>query len=126
MITSKDTSLRWDSTLQVLRRLLEQRVALQVSTSYNLKAELTTEEWIMMEKVVNILRYFEEPTKSISKSTATLSDAIPLINSLRKLLENMRGSSPREEENISQKLAGDLLMALNERFKDLKMKRHIA
>ncbi|GBP08247.1 hypothetical protein EVAR_100832_1 [Eumeta japonica] len=59
-----------------------------LSTSYNLQAELTTEEWIMMEKVVNILRYFEETTKSVSKSTATLSDAIPLINSLRKLLEN--------------------------------------
>ncbi|GBP91822.1 Zinc finger BED domain-containing protein 6 [Eumeta japonica] len=117
----QDTSTRWDSTLQVLRRLLEQRVAVQACLPrITCKAELTTEEWIMMEKVVNILRYFEEPTKSISKSTATLSDAIPLINSLRKLLENMRGSSPREEENISQKLAGDLLMALNERFEDLE------
>ncbi|GBP06219.1 Zinc finger BED domain-containing protein 4 [Eumeta japonica] len=117
----QDISTRWDSTLQALRRLLEQRVAVQACLPrITYKAELTTEEWIMMEKVVNILRYFEEATKSISKSTATLSYAIPLINSLRKLLENMRGSSPREEENISQKLAGDLLMALNERFEDLE------
>ncbi|GBP04717.1 Zinc finger BED domain-containing protein 4 [Eumeta japonica] len=117
----QDISTRWDSTLQALRRLLEQRVAVQACLPrITCKAELTTEEWIMMEKVVNILRYFEEATKSINKSTATLSDAIPLINSLRKLLENMRGSSPREEENISQKLAGDLLMALNERFEDLE------
>ncbi|GBP34584.1 Zinc finger BED domain-containing protein 4 [Eumeta japonica] len=121
MITKARIYLRWDSTLQALRRLLEQRVAVQACLPrITCKAELTTEEWIMMEKVVNILRYFEEATKSISKSTATLSDAIPLINSLRKLLENMRGSSPREEENISQKFAGDLLMALNERFEDLE------
>ncbi|GBP78344.1 Zinc finger BED domain-containing protein 4 [Eumeta japonica] len=121
MDRTQDISTRWDSTLQALRRLLEQRVAVQACLPrITCKAELTTEEWIMMEKVVNILRYFEEATKSISKSTATLSDAIPLINSLRKLLENMRGSSPREEENISQKLAGDLLMALNERFEDLE------
>ncbi|GBP09762.1 Zinc finger BED domain-containing protein 4 [Eumeta japonica] len=117
----QDISTRWDSTLQALRRLLEQRVAVQACLPrITCKAELTTEEWIMMEKVVNILRYFEEATKSVSKSTATLSDAIPLINSLRKLLENMRGSSPREEKNISQKLVGDLLMALNERFEDLE------
>ncbi|GBP34163.1 hypothetical protein EVAR_30715_1 [Eumeta japonica] len=57
-----------------------------LSTRITCKAELTTEEWIMMEKVVNILRYFEEATKSISKSTATLSDAIPLINSLLKII----------------------------------------
>ncbi|GBP57501.1 Zinc finger BED domain-containing protein 4 [Eumeta japonica] len=116
----QDISTRWDSTLQALRRLLEQRVAVQACLPrITCKAELTTEEWIMMEKVVNILRYFEEATKSISKSTATLSDAIPLINSLRKLLENMRGSSPRRGEYIA-KLAGDFLMALNERFEDLE------
>ncbi|GBP07703.1 Zinc finger BED domain-containing protein 6 [Eumeta japonica] len=91
MDRTQDISTRWDSTLQALRRLLEQRVAVQACLPrITCKAELTTEEWIMMEKVVNILRYFEEATKSISKSTATLSDAIPLINSLRKLLENMR------------------------------------
>ncbi|GBP54653.1 Zinc finger BED domain-containing protein 4 [Eumeta japonica] len=99
----QDISTRWDSTLQALRRLLEQRVAVQACLPrITCKAELTTEEWIMMEKVVNILRYFEEATKSISKSTATLSDAIPLINSLRKLLENMRGSSPRRGEYIAK------------------------
>ncbi|GBP82558.1 Zinc finger BED domain-containing protein 4 [Eumeta japonica] len=97
MDRTQDISTRWDSTLQALRRLLEQRVAVQACLPrITCKAELTTEEWIMMEKVVNILRYFEEATKSISKSTATLSDAIPLINSLRKLLENMRAKSVLE------------------------------
>ncbi|GBP82561.1 Zinc finger BED domain-containing protein 4, partial [Eumeta japonica] len=114
-----DISTRWDSTLQALRRLLEQRVAVQACLPrITCKAELTTEEWIMMEKVVNILRYFEEATKSISKSTATLSDAIPLINSLRKLLENMRGSSPRERriyrKNLRQKRLVELIINLNE------------
>ncbi|GBP41425.1 Protein borderless [Eumeta japonica] len=120
-VSLQDISTRWDSTLQALGRLLEQRVAVQACLPrITCKAELTTEEWIMMEKVVNILRYFEEATKSINKSTATLSDAIPLINSLRKLLENMRGSSPREEENISQKISGkkkrlvELIININE------------
>ncbi|GBP73217.1 hypothetical protein EVAR_100572_1 [Eumeta japonica] len=65
------------SSNKALGRLLEQRVAVQACLPrITCKAELTTEEWIMMEKVVNILRYFEEATKSINKSTATLSDAI--------------------------------------------------
>ncbi|KAL0808554.1 hypothetical protein ABMA28_012999 [Loxostege sticticalis] len=83
----QDITTRWDSTLVALRRLLEQRIAVQACLPrIKCKVELTTEEWVMMEEVVNILRYFEEATKSISKDNATLSDAIPLINSLRKLL----------------------------------------
>ncbi|GBP69257.1 Protein polybromo-1 [Eumeta japonica] len=47
----QDISTRWDSTLQALRRLL-QRVAVQACLPrITCKAELTTEEWIMMEKV---------------------------------------------------------------------------
>ncbi|XP_064072747.1 zinc finger BED domain-containing protein 4-like [Vanessa tameamea] len=117
-----EVSTRWNSTLQALRRLLEQRVSVQTCLPrINCRVELTTEEWILMEEVVNILRYFEEATKSISKATATLPDAIPIINSLRKLLDNMSSHST-ERQNISQsqKLASDLLLALNERFEGLE------
>ncbi|GBP41621.1 hypothetical protein EVAR_34054_1 [Eumeta japonica] len=86
-----DISTRWDSTLQALRRLLEQRVAVQACLPrITCKAELTTEEWIMMEKVSSkIIRKYE------------------------------RFVAERRGEYIA-KLAGDLLMALNERFEDLE------
>ncbi|GBP12565.1 hypothetical protein EVAR_10232_1 [Eumeta japonica] len=59
MDRTQDISTRWDSTLQALRRLLEQRVAVQACLPrITCKAELTTEEWIMMEKVVNIYAVF--------------------------------------------------------------------
>ncbi|KAL0818844.1 hypothetical protein ABMA28_008164 [Loxostege sticticalis] len=118
----QDITTRWDSTLVALRRLLEQRIAVQACLPrIKCKVELTTEEWVMMEEVVNILRYFEEATKSISKDTATLSDAIPLINSLRKLLNNIRSpSTERRNSSQSQKLATDLLLALNEKFDGLE------
>lgn len=118
----QDISTRWDSTLEALRRLLEQRVAIQACLPrIKCKVELTTEEWVMMEEVVNILRYFAEATKSISKATATLSDAIPLINSLRKVLKNIEcQSTERENSSQSQKLAADLVLALNEKFDDLE------
>ncbi|GBP49728.1 hypothetical protein EVAR_33482_1 [Eumeta japonica] len=91
MMWGTDISTRWDSTLQALRRLLEQRVAVQACLPrITCKAELTTEEWIMMEKVSSkIIRKYE------------------------------RFVAERRGEYIA-KLAGDLLMALNERFEDLE------
>ncbi|GBP98148.1 hypothetical protein EVAR_73017_1 [Eumeta japonica] len=92
-----DISTRWDSTLQALGRLLEQRVAVQACLPrITCKAELTTEEWIMMEKVSS------------------------------KIIRKYERFVAEKEENISQKLAGDLLMALNERFEDLENERYIA
>lgn len=97
----QDVCTRWDSTLQALRRLLEQRVAVQASLPHvKCRTELTTEEWVLMEHVVSALTYFEEATKS-SQESACLSDAIPLINSLRKVLERIKITTTMDDNAYS-------------------------
>lgn len=65
------------------------------------RTELSTEEWLLMEQVVSTLNYFEEATKSISKKSACLSDAIPLINSLRKVLKQIKNNQKTADDSYS-------------------------
>lgn len=117
----QDVSTRWDSTLHALRRLQEQRVAVQASLPHvKCKAELSTEEWVLLQKLVSTLVYFEEATKSISEESACLADAIPLINSLNKLLKQMENQQ-MEEENIEfSSFLERLIAGLNEKFSYLE------
>lgn len=117
----QDVSTRWDSTLHAFRRLQEQRVAVQASLPHvKCKAELSTEEWVLLQKVVSTLVYFEEATKSISEESACLADAIPLINSLNKLLKQMENQQ-MEEENIEfSSFLERLIAGLNEKFSYLE------
>ncbi|CAG4992891.1 unnamed protein product [Colias eurytheme] len=116
----QDVSTRWDSTLHALRRLLEQRVAVQASLPHvKCRTELVTEEWILMEQVVSVLSYFEEATKSISQESSCLSDAIPLINSLRKVLERIKNTSAMDDNAHSPEYNAfvlNLIAGINDRF----------
>lgn len=117
----QDVVTRWDSTLHALRRLLEQRVAIQASLPHvKCRTELSTEEWLLMEQVVSTLNYFKEATKSISKKSACLSDAIPLINSLRKVLKQIKSNQETADDSYSSpeyyNFVEILIAGINDRF----------
>lgn len=117
----QDIVTRWDSTLHALRRLLEQRVAIQASLPHvKCRTELSTEEWLLMEKVVSTLNYFEEATKSISEESACISDAIPLINSLRKVLKQIKNNKETADDSSSSpeyyNFVEKLIAGINDRF----------
>nr|CAI5863463.1 unnamed protein product [Callosobruchus analis] len=122
----QDVSTRWDSTLQALKRLKEQRVAVQASLPHvKIGTELTTQEWVLLDHVVSVLSYFEEATKSISEESACLSDAIPLINSLKKVLEQLKNQQMANnvDDNHSPEYSifvGSLLAGINDRFRHLE------
>lgn len=83
----------------MLRRLYEQRVAIQaVLPKLNYLDDLNTHQWIMMEQALNILAYFEDVTKTLSKDRAMLCDVIPLVSSLFKVLDKIKSDSMRHEE----------------------------
>ncbi|XP_022835166.1 zinc finger BED domain-containing protein 4-like [Spodoptera litura] len=117
---NQDVVTRWDSTLHALRRLLEQRVAVQASLPHvKCRTELATQEWVLMEQVVSALTYFEEATKSVSQESACLSDAIPLINSLRRVLERIKNTTAMDDNAYSPEYNAfilHLIAGINDRF----------
>lgn len=89
------------------RRLLEQRVACFPSIKCNV--ELTTREWIMTDKVTNILCYFEAVI-TINYITRRYSSLTVSEGCFRTDYQYFaRG-------NVSKVLASDMILALNEKF----------
>nr|CAD7608186.1 unnamed protein product [Timema genevievae] len=63
-------------------RLLDQRPAISLAaTKLNLLAELSTSQWDLIAKVVNILQVFDKATFAVSTSSVCASEIIPIINS---------------------------------------------
>ncbi|KAF9405677.1 hypothetical protein HW555_013681 [Spodoptera exigua] len=95
-------------------------VAVQASLPHvKCKTELATEEWVLMEQVVSALTYFEEATKSVSQVSACLSDAIPLINSLRRVLERIKNTTAMDDNAYSPEYNAfilNLIAGINDRF----------
>nr|CAI5836932.1 unnamed protein product [Callosobruchus analis] len=82
-------------------------------------------DYTRMDHVVSVLSYFEEATKSISQESACLSDAIPLINSLKKVLEQLKDQQMANDvdDNHSPEYSifvGSLLAGINDRFRHLE------
>jgi hypothetical protein len=89
---------RWNSTYLMLNRLYEQRIAIQaVLPKLNCQFDLNTQQWILVEQVVQILVYFEDVTKALSKDAITLSDAIPLINSLFRIIQKISSDDTKHQ-----------------------------
>jgi hypothetical protein len=82
----------------MLNRLYEQRIAIQaVLPKLNCQFDLNTQQWILVEQVVQILVYFEDVTKALSKDAITLSDAIPLINSLFRIIQKISSDDTKHQ-----------------------------
>lgn len=75
---------------------------------------MSQDEWFLAEKVVQILAPFQDATKKISEHSTCLSDIIPLIRSLRTIIEHFT-----QVEGVKT-LAKDLLAELERRFEFLK------
>lgn len=112
----QDVPTRWDSTYAMLDRLNEQRIAVQ-GAFLKLKCpyDLSTPQWILVEQVVKLLSYFNDITKALSKDLVTLADAIPLINSLFKML-----NKESLEEGSLKIIVDNLKHHLTRRFNDLE------
>lgn len=73
----QDEPTRWNSTLHMLQRLLEQKKALVMATSsgeINCPAELTMDDWRTIEASVEILEIFDTATFQLSKESSTISE----------------------------------------------------
>lgn len=73
----QDEPTRWNSTLHMMKRLLEQKDAIVLVSNkpdVKLAAELTCDDWKTMEFAINILDIFEKATLQVSKSSSCISE----------------------------------------------------
>ena len=85
----QDVAARWNSSYYMLERLVEQKKAITASnTECNPPAELCAHQWTLAEKVVKLLRVFEEATREVSGDYSSAAVIIPNVNTLKKALDH--------------------------------------
>ena len=85
----QDVQTRWNSTVAMLKSLVEQKRALcSYAADYDdLPPLFTANQWKLVENTITLLEPFEELTKSISYAHASAADVIPAVKALTRLLE---------------------------------------
>ncbi|KAL0869596.1 hypothetical protein ABMA27_005858 [Loxostege sticticalis] len=83
-------------------RILEvqEAVCLYASTTNNKIPQLTSEEWIILKKLVGLLQPFEYVTKELSSANVSVSSVIPLIATLQKILDEHDSTDEHIAETI--------------------------
>ncbi|CAG5014291.1 unnamed protein product [Parnassius apollo] len=79
---------RCNSTFYMLERILKNKdsLCLYASTS-NKISQLTSEEWILVEKLITLLQPFEEITRELSAANVSISSVILLLATLEKVID---------------------------------------
>ncbi|KAJ7317095.1 hypothetical protein JRQ81_003257 [Phrynocephalus forsythii] len=117
-ILIQDMTTRWNSTYEVVKRLVEQRQVVEyvMSTTPVLPEgrvlDIGATEWLALSQMVGILQPFEETTHVLRNYNASLGHVLPLVNALRQCLE----ASIREEADLLPKcraLADRLLTGMD-------------
>ena len=79
----QDEPTRWNSTMHMLQRLQEQkRAIIFASADLNLAVQLTTSQWLLTDDLIKILTIFDQATFTVSSSSVTVSEVIPIVNSV--------------------------------------------
>ncbi|XP_032358832.1 zinc finger BED domain-containing protein 4 [Etheostoma spectabile] len=115
----QDVPTRWNSTVNMLQSLMEQKRALcAYGADYDLPSMFTGSQWKLVENMISLLAPFEELTHQISSSTASVADVIPSIRALTRLLEKTA-----ETDHGVKTSKATLLEAVQNRFSDIQSKR---
>ncbi|XP_034089172.1 zinc finger BED domain-containing protein 4-like [Gymnodraco acuticeps] len=111
----QDVSTWWNSTYYMLESLFAQKRTLaSYSADHDLLASFTPNQWILMENILSILAPFEQLTREISSSDASVADVIPLHAALKRLLRK-----EVETDRGVKTMKSTLLESVNTRFADI-------
>ena len=110
----KDLPTKWNSRYYVLSHLIEPKNAISLYTTefgFGSTQNFTAYQWMLIEKLLNLLKPFESITKEISSSKCFISVGIPMVTTLKLCIskdgEHFSGLSTVREA---------LLKRLEERF----------
>ncbi|KAM4723006.1 zinc finger BED domain-containing protein 4-like [Rhinophrynus dorsalis] len=101
----QDVGTRWNSTLDMLERILEQKKAIHAMSCHHFigsNRTLGRADLALMEQVVTVLMPFRALTELLSKENASLAEVIPLFTHLSLKLDDFlshRESLPGAEGN---------------------------
>ncbi|XP_050508041.1 zinc finger BED domain-containing protein 4-like [Diabrotica virgifera virgifera] len=100
--TIQECTTRWNSTFYMLERILQVKESLCLYASANNKIpQLASDEWMIIEKLIGLLRPFEEITKELSASDVSISSVIPLITTLEKVVHDLDSSDEHIGDTIT-------------------------
>lgn len=114
----QDVQTRWNSTFFMLQRLLEQRRAITLYCAENESvSNLSSNQWSVLENAVGLLQPFEELTREVSSSSASISIVIPIVRVLVSFLQ-------KEGNDAGIKtMKATLLNAVKTRFEGIENNR---
>ena len=99
----------------MLERLVEQKKAIiAANTECQPPAELRTQQWNLAEKVIKLLKMFEEATREVSGEYASVSVIIPIVNILKK-----KFSEDVDDHGIMSMKRG-MLKSIQDRYGDIE------
>uniref|UniRef100_A0A8C5PR12 BED-type domain-containing protein n=1 Tax=Leptobrachium leishanense TaxID=445787 RepID=A0A8C5PR12_9ANUR len=122
----QDVATRWNSTLEMLERILEQQIAIHNISSHHfigIGSTLGREEWTIIAQLVSVLKPFRDTTENLSQNDASLGQVIPLfmhlVNKMDAFLDNREpvpgGTLHIDVSAVVRKLKELLKGRLNER-----------
>ncbi|CAG4983764.1 unnamed protein product [Colias eurytheme] len=107
---------RWNSNFYMLERILKNKDSLCLYASTNNKiSQLSSDEWIVVEKLITLLKPFEEITRELSAANVSISSVIPLLATLEKVIDEYDAS-----EECIRKTILVLKQEMNHRFSNLE------
>ena len=104
----------WNSSLYMLKSVMEQKMALAAYGANGNVSVLTSSQLDTATKVINILTPIEEITKNISADSSTISQIIPLVRGLMKVL------AEQDDDHGVRNMKRKMLELLNVRSADIE------
>lgn len=112
----QDVATHWNSSYYMLDRILEQKKAITASNAEcQPPTELRSQQWVLAEKVVKLLKVFEEATREISGEYSSASVIIPIINTLKRTI------SQDDDDHGIMSMKRGMLKAISDRYKDIEL-----
>uniref|UniRef100_A0A8C5LYW3 BED-type domain-containing protein n=1 Tax=Leptobrachium leishanense TaxID=445787 RepID=A0A8C5LYW3_9ANUR len=113
---------RWNSTLHMLQRMLEQKRALSIySGEHGGYSCPTADQWEIIANVIETLLPIEEVTLEVSHYDSSVSSVIPCVRVLKMLLQDNEGPNTRGIKTFRQVMRD----SLTKRFEKHEENKHV-
>ena len=112
----QDEPTRWNSSLYMIQSVVEQKMAIAAYGADGSIPILSASQLDIATKVINILTPIEEITRNVSAEAASISQVIPLVRALTKVL------GKEVEDTGVRSMKNKMLDSLRSRFNDIEEK----